>query len=234
VRRAAGSSIRDVLQFISQEWKVSYYETEGIALYKDFVEKKSVLSVITIREPIDRIISSYWYDHVGWYDGLLKQTEKCKTLQEWIYLWEDKSLWKKKFLKENPNTLYIEIQNYYIKMLIGWNGAKEIDENDFEEAIAIIEKFDVVFVAEWMADITQLDAINSLFPGRLNIAVPSRSSSSYHAKQRLQEKLIPNEVFFFFFNFFFPIYLLHIFFLQKQFKLLKIISFCLLTAAINK
>jgi len=34
----------------------------------------SLLSVITLRDPVDRILSLYWYEHVGWFDGIQVRT----------------------------------------------------------------------------------------------------------------------------------------------------------------
>ena len=82
----------------------------------------SLLSVITLRDPIDRILSLYWYEHVGWFDGIQKKPEKCATLKDWIAYWQDGSVSKTKFQASNPYNVYVEISNYYVKSLVGWKG----------------------------------------------------------------------------------------------------------------
>lgn len=82
----------------------------------------SLLSVVTLRDPIDRILSLYWYEHVGWFDGIQKKTEKCATLKNWVSYWSDGSATKTKFQTSNPYNVYVEISNYYVKSLVGWKG----------------------------------------------------------------------------------------------------------------
>jgi hypothetical protein len=60
---------------------------------------------------------------VGWYSGILKQPEKCKTLRQWVDVWRDGSRWKTEFMEANPGTNYVEIENYYVKTLAGITGA---------------------------------------------------------------------------------------------------------------
>jgi len=131
IRKAAGTSMRDVLEQFTSKKRISMYETEGISLDRRFLtyntksqtksqsqsqseslrsrkvhsnsnptskefaidaSNGSLLSVITLRDPITRILSLYWYEHVGWFDGIQKNCKKkCATLKEWIDLWRDSS-----------------------------------------------------------------------------------------------------------------------------------------------
>ena len=82
-RKAAGTTVRDILmQVASQQWKVPYYETEGIVLPAEVLALPGALTVTTLRDPVSRALSLYWYEHVGWFDGVLKQTSRCKSLRE--------------------------------------------------------------------------------------------------------------------------------------------------------
>lgn len=169
-RKAAGTSIRDILTTIAATWRVPYYETEGVVLNRDIVEKKTgLLTVTSLREPIARILSLYWYEHVGWYDGVLKQTERCKSLREWVNAWRDGSRWKGDFIVKNPDSVYVEIENYYVKMLSGWHArnprTSRVTAEDLEAAKAVLRSFDVVLLSDWMGDSTQIEAMNALFPG---------------------------------------------------------------------
>ena len=189
VRKAAGTSVKDVLQHASQRWRVPLYETEGLSLDPRFLVPQSLLSVVTMRDPVERVLSMYWYEHVGWYDGILKQPEKCKTLQQWVAAWRDGSDWKRKFISLNPRSVYVEIENYYIKMLIGWTGAESIGAAELEQAKAVLQHFDVVLIMEWMQDARQVDAMNAIFPGRGVVAAKHMLRGDAKVKKRLEHKL---------------------------------------------
>ena len=193
VRKAAGTSVKDVLQHASTNWRIPLYETEGLSLDPRFLEPRSLLSVLTIREPVDRALSMFWYEHVGWYDGILHQPHKCKTLAKWVEAWRDGSEWKRKFVSSNPRSVYVEIENYYIKMLIGWTGAGTIGERELEQAKTVLRHFDVVLVMEWMQDARQIDAMNALFPGRQAVAAKHMLRGDKKAKERLAKTLAPDE-----------------------------------------
>jgi len=123
------------LHYVSLTWRVHFYETEGVVLDHSIFDHQGVTSVLTLRDPISRIMSLYWYEHVGWFHGVLKQTSKCNKLSEWVAAWRDGTSWKTDFIKKNPGTVYVEIENYYVKMLIGWKDpTHKIDEHDLEEA----------------------------------------------------------------------------------------------------
>jgi len=207
-RKAAGTSIRDILSFIASDWHIPYYETEGVVMKKNLVNHHGLLTVTSLRHPISRILSLYWYEHVGWYDGILKQTNRCKTLQEWTQAWLDGSPWKDKFVAKNPYSNYVEIENYYVKMLIGWQGhsssssrglggggasRRRVGMKELEEAKAVLRKFDLVLLSEWMGDSTQVEAMNALFPGRGRIAAGHKVRGDFKAKERLTPKLAADE-----------------------------------------
>ncbi len=195
VRKAAGTSIRDVLHLMSRTWRVPVYETEGIVLDQKLFDHHGMTSVITLREPVSRVMSLYWYEHVGWYDGILKQTAKCKTLKEWVTAWRDGSEWKNAFVKKNPGTVYVEIENYYVKMLTGWSDSShKIDENDYLKAKEVLRRFDLVFLTDWMGDDTQVDAMNAVFPGRTNVALGHKIRGDFNARTKLTPLLAPDEV----------------------------------------
>lgn len=85
-------------------------------------------------DPITRVSSLYWAEHVGWFDGILRQPEKCSTYRAWVNAWRDNSKWKREFVAANPGNLYVEIENYYVKALTGWQGNTTISKVDLEKA----------------------------------------------------------------------------------------------------
>jgi hypothetical protein len=94
VRKAAGTTIREVMERSTRKWGVRMMETEGPTLNSKFLSVPGLLTVTTLREPVGRVLSMYWYEHVGWYDGILHETNKCKKLMEWVQAWRDGSEWK--------------------------------------------------------------------------------------------------------------------------------------------
>ncbi len=206
VRKAAGTSIRDVLEQSCKRWHVSLFETEGLSLDKAFLSYGgsssrgqgggALLSVTTLRDPIERAMSMYWYEHVGWWDGIQKKTEKCHTLADWVATWRDNSDWKASFMLKNPRSVYVEIENYYVKMLTGWTGEHvdgPLTEVHLVKAKKVLDSFDVVLLTEWMEDATQIDALNALFPGRSTIATKHMLRGDKKAKDRLHATLAPDE-----------------------------------------
>lgn len=162
MRKAAGTTIRDMLGDASRRWRIPFYETEGISLNKLFLEENLIL-VTSLRDPIERIFSLYWYEHVGWFDGVLRETEKCKSLKSWVDGWRDGSQWKNEFIIQNPGSVYVEVENYYVKALSGWIGPAPVGEAEYNTAIDVLDKFDVVFVTEWISQDAQRNAMSALF-----------------------------------------------------------------------
>jgi hypothetical protein len=46
-----------------------------------------VVTVTTLRHPVDRVLSLYWYEHVGWWDGIQHDLTKLKPLNAWLEHW---------------------------------------------------------------------------------------------------------------------------------------------------
>jgi hypothetical protein len=192
MRKTAGSSIRDILDFATKRWKVRYMFTEGKTLDERLLEPPGIFRVISLREPISRIESLYWYEHVSWYLSVKKDTKKVYKFREWFDSWCDGSEWKTIFITKNPGSVYVEVENYYTKVLSGWTGPEPVSRKDLLTAKANLEKFDFVLIQEWMADISQVDAMTALFPGRLNIAAGSKVKGDKDVKQRYESIFSPD------------------------------------------
>ena len=162
MRKAAGTTIRNILTDASSRWQIPFFETEGPTLNSQFLNE-SLFTVTSLRDPIERIQSLYWYEHVGWFHGVKKETEKCKSFRVWVDAWRDGSKWKTEFITENPSSVYVEIENYYVKALSGWTGPDPVNEKDYLIAIENLNKFDVIYVTEWMNLEGQIKAMNSIF-----------------------------------------------------------------------
>lgn len=140
VRKAAGTTLRKKLEVAAKRWRVRLWETEGLKIDSTALALKSVITVVSIRHPVDRILSLYWYEHVGWWDGVKHDHSQMKSMRKWVDEWRDGSEWKSEFTRMNPRNVYVEIENYYVKMLGGGD--------DLEKAKETLHRFDVLFVCE--------------------------------------------------------------------------------------
>jgi hypothetical protein len=57
---AIGTTVREVLLKAADYYHIRHFETEGISLDHRFLELPGLLSIITFRDPINRIMSLYW------------------------------------------------------------------------------------------------------------------------------------------------------------------------------
>ena len=150
-RKAAGTTLRAALQEAARRHRVAYWETEGLSIDPMFLGLRSIITVVSVRDPIRRVLSMYWYEHVGWHDGILHDPAGLRTLRAWVDEWKDDSPWKRDFARRNPGNVYVEVQNYFTKALAGWNAAgaaAAVDAAALARARAALERFDAIFVVE--------------------------------------------------------------------------------------
>ena len=74
---------------------------------------RALVSATTLRDPVERAVSMYWYEHVGWWDGIQHDPSKLKTLHDWVETWRDGSAWKRAFVakRDNRRSVYVEVEN---------------------------------------------------------------------------------------------------------------------------
>lgn len=155
MRKAAGTTIRNYLQGIATKSNRRYIESEGTSISAQFNYLEGITTVVSLRHPIDRIFSMYWYEHVAWWSEIKKDMSKCSTMKNWVEAWRDGSKWKSEFMKRNPSSTYVEIENYFVKTLTGWKGPEKVTHDDLDKAKRVLEQFDVVLLAEWLKNETQ-------------------------------------------------------------------------------
>lgn len=198
-RKTAGTTLREAIQSsLVRSNGVKYYETEGKVLNSTILDEPSLLSIISFREPLTRINSLYWYEHVGWYYGILRKINSCKKLNEWIKNWKDGGSVKQTMALKYYDNNYIEIQEYYTKALLGWtsidNERRRLNNDDLEKAKAILRKFDLIVISEWLEDDTEADAVSKLLRvPRLELK-RFRAKSNWKHKKLYSSQLIPDEV----------------------------------------
>jgi hypothetical protein len=128
VRKAAGTTIRDMFRLLAFKFRIPFYETEGIVLNQNMLNKKEVMAVISLRNPIERIMSLYWYEHVSWFYSVKKRANETHPMDEWVEAWSDSNDYKLNILKRYPWNNYMEINNYYTKLLISY--VPDVKEKD--------------------------------------------------------------------------------------------------------
>lgn len=204
-RKAAGTTVREILRQSAISLSAPFFETEGISMYKEFSSRyihasskiddsMSLISVTSLRNPVDRIVSLYWYEHVAWFDEVLHQPLKMKPFHVWVDGWRDGNTFKEGYTKRSPGSVYVEIQNCYIKSLIGWRGGVIDYRTALPQAKAVIEGFDILVLSEWMSDPEQKKYLSSLLGDK---AVPGSEtklvSSDKTARLRLHSQLMLRE-----------------------------------------
>lgn len=109
-----------------------------------------VVTMTTMRHPVERTLSLYWYEHVAYWDVDFKnKPERIKALQEWLETWADGSAAKKIIAErtDGRNT-YVEPCNYYVKNLGNWKGPGPATQEHLAAAKRALESFDVVLLTE--------------------------------------------------------------------------------------
>ena len=190
VRKAAGTTLREVFQHYSRKHRIQFHETEGLILEHKFFDTPNLISCITFRNPVERVVSLYWYEHVAWYYTITKEKEKTKPIRVWVDAWRDGAKWKTEFIRKNPRTNYVEIENYYIKALLGYQLDRKVNEKDLEVAKEVVARFDVVLISEWLSDEGQLTFLNEFFGGRMNIALPNTLKGDIKLKREASKHLV--------------------------------------------
>ena len=155
---------------------------------------EDVISFIVIRNPVDRIFSLYWYEHVDFYHNLKRQPSRTKKFKDWIGAWLDGSSWKKDINEKYSYENYVEIENYYVKLLTGWKGNENrvIGAKDYLNACSVLERhFDVIFVTEWLEHKNQTILLDRIVPNVSSFLVPEVVGKA-DLKKNLLKHLIGN------------------------------------------
>lgn len=204
-RKAAGTTVREVLKKSAKFFNSPFFETEGISMHNDFSTKyihssekeddsMSLVSVTSLRNPIDRIVSLYWYEHVAWFDEVLHQPTKLKPFHEWVDGWRDGNAYKEQYMGRSPGSVYVEIENCYIKSLIGWQGGPINYTTALPEAKELIAGFDILVLSEWLNDTSQTSYLSSLLGDKSVLGLDEKLvSSDKKARGRLRSTLMERE-----------------------------------------
>ncbi|KAJ1453680.1 hypothetical protein M885DRAFT_523946 [Pelagophyceae sp. CCMP2097] len=199
-RKAAGTTLRDLIKralatHAKSRYRVPLWETEGTAIDARALALRSVVTVVSLRRPVDRILSMYWYEHVGWWDGVRHEPSQLRPLRDWVNEWRDGSVWKADFARKNPGSVYVEIENYYVKMLTGWNRngqGEKVDRAALERAKDALRRFDVVFVSERSGHANHTELLSRALGADVGGPMAHTLRADDGAKKRLAQTLAPD------------------------------------------
>ena len=93
-RKCGGTSLRHLLEQSAKFYKAPYWESEGRSVMGELLEMPGVLSAISLRHPIERIVSLYWYEHVGWWHSIKKDKSQLRNFTDWSLLFANCALGK--------------------------------------------------------------------------------------------------------------------------------------------
>jgi hypothetical protein len=106
---------------------------------------------------------------VSWWHGpkLGHNATRCKPIREWIDAWSDGSEFKRGVWKTDPASVFVEVENYYIQSLIGWNASvssSPIGQKELDDAKSMLKRFDIVLLLEDITKTTTKNYMKSKFP----------------------------------------------------------------------
>ena len=146
MRKAGGTSLRKYLVEYSSINKIPIQIDEGYTIDTQRLSRKTSqeLAVTCLRDPIERIKSSYRFE------GRWEQHDKNVSIDTM----KPFSIWaaKNRFNNDN-NFVWVCTENYYIKALIGYPkfGQNKIGRRELELAKENLLKFDIVLLTEQLS-----------------------------------------------------------------------------------
>ena len=76
-------------------------------------------------------------------------THICAAVK--VNAWADGSPWKRNFQAKNPSSVYVEVQNYFVKSLTGWTLSDgPVTAQTLEMAKHVLNQIDIVLLTEEM------------------------------------------------------------------------------------
>ena len=185
MRKCAGTTVTEIMNFANWRYVGKMIQsTEGIPIDTRLLRQDGgLMTVVSLGEPIERIISLYWYEHAS-HHYMKKNESKIASFDTWFDAWRDGSEWKKNITARHPGNIYLEVDNYFTKALSEWKGEPVTDQH-LERAKSNLNKFDVVLIKEWMSSITQINAIYAGFPTQKRIESIKRLVSDNSLKTKL-------------------------------------------------
>lgn len=110
-----------------------------------FDDPKHSLLLTALRDPVDRIKSSYRFEGRWEQKAEERRIESAKPFAQWV---------EEVVARPNSRRLWVCVSNYYIKTLIGFPsmGSEGIGLEELEAAKRVLRRFDVVLITETLSD----------------------------------------------------------------------------------
>lgn len=103
---------------------------------------------------------------------------KAKSLREWVK--DVRDAYEVQSMAYNKNSVWIDVENYYIKTLTNRhraNAAGQVTREDLEIAKEILGRMDVVLITEWLKESDQVAYFNRVL-GLKNVSFPEMQSTA--------------------------------------------------------
>lgn len=112
-----------------------------------------------------------------------------------VQAWAEGSPWKRQFRAKNPSSVYVEVENYFVKSLSGWRGGA-VTRQHLEAAKEALQRVDVVLLTEHLGGANTSSLLQSVFQGRgMGGTGMEKSNKVDRAEvQRLEALLAPDKV----------------------------------------
>jgi hypothetical protein len=144
-RKAGGTSLRRYVNELAKSKGAESQVVEGYSIDfgNYFHNSHEELHITSLRDPINRIKSSYLFEGRWPQTEKIRLTKDAKPFCDWVNDIKN---------REKTNFLWQCVTNYYIKSLIGFPklGGDGIGRTELERAKHILECFDIVLIMEWM------------------------------------------------------------------------------------
>lgn len=184
MRKAGGSSMRRYMDDLLKV-KPNYhlYVTEGDSFNVScFHDQGEMVMLTTMRHPISRILSSYWFEGINGKSRIKKKPEPGiadeggvrLSFSEWVSELRDQYHNLNGEMKRKR--VWVSVDNYYIRTLTSRyrDPLAPITRKDFELAKRVLSAFDAIVITEWMRWDNQTSYINSIL-GETSLSFPSRN-----------------------------------------------------------
>lgn len=171
MRKAGGTTLRNYLSaLVENDREQLVYVAEGRTFNVSCFHDQGEMMILTsLRQPLARILSSYWYE--GRYDykpaplvpgtdpalaAAIYDETKAKaavplSFQDWVrYVRQMDYI---RWTRASARGVWYSVDNYYVQTLTNryrHNTYAEVGKHDYELARRVLASFDVVMITEWM------------------------------------------------------------------------------------
>ena len=132
--------------FLTRQRPRSRAQNEGAVFDTRLLDSRNAVLVLTLREPVSRILSSYHYDSTR---GGAAAANHSLSLGAWIAEIQRRN-------QPNPHRtlrrLWTEVQNFYTQLISGNVTGGPVSDTQLTRAMQVLSSFDVVLITERLTE----------------------------------------------------------------------------------